>query len=159
MVTAFSFVTQMSNAVLIFLCGIVLLFLLKSIKLNDKLWLASVVSILIIVLITLSHTASYYSLAEKLREQEEALNTLKVEYAVMKSQTDSARATFGDAKRDVALSRTELNELQSKVNAEFDRTVREIRSVYADISDEELNRRFNNAVRKARQNFQKNVFQ
>lgn len=159
MVPALSVVSQLSNAVLLFLCGVILLFLLKSVNLKDKLWLASVVSVLLVVLISLTQIASYYSLVERLREREEALESLKTAYAALKSETDAARETYAGAKKDVTLSRYELNELKSKVNTEFDRTVRDIRSVYAGISDEELNRRFSDAVRKAKQNFQKNVFQ
>ena len=159
MVLALSVVSQLSNAILIFLCGVVLLFLLKSINLKDKLWLASIISILLVVLISLSQVVSYYGLVDRLREREAALDTLKTEYAALKSETEAARSTFGNAKKEVALSRKELEDLRTKVNAEFDRTIREIRSVYADISDEELDRRVNNAVRKAREHLRANVFQ
>lgn len=158
MVLTISFVPHLSNLVLVLFCGIVLLFLLKSAKLTDKLWLASVASIVVVVLISIGQIVSYNNLAEQLRDKESSLDTLKIEYAKLKSTTESARAEFSDARQNVALSRRELDDLRNKVTAEFERTIREIRGVYANISDEELNRRFNNAVRKARQNFQDNVF-
>ncbi len=158
MISAFSVFSHLSNAFLIVLCGVVLLFLLKSVNLKDRLWLASVVSILLIVLISLGQIASYSTLAQRLQQQEASLDTLKMQYDVLKSETASARTTFGEAKQDVAASRKELGDLRNRVNAEFDRTIREIRNVYADISDEDLNRRFNDAVRKAKQNLQNNVF-
>ncbi len=158
MISAFTVFSHLSNAFLIVLCGVVLLFLLKSVNLKDRLWLASVVSILLIVLISLGQIASYSTLAQRLQQQEASLDTLKMQYDVLKSETASARTTFGGAKQDVAASRKELGDLRNRVNAEFDRTIREIRNVYANISDEDLNRRFNDAVRKAKQNLQNNVF-
>ena len=159
MVLALFFFTHWSNVLAIILCCIVVLFLLKSINIKDKLWLASVVSIAIVALLSVEQIVSYSNLLEQLREKESALDSLKCEYATLKAQTESARSTFAEAKQVVSVSRKELDDLRTKVNAEFERTILEIRSVYADISDEELNRRFNNAVRKARQNFQNNVFQ
>jgi membrane-associated HD superfamily phosphohydrolase len=159
MVLAFSIFTHWSNVLVIILSGVVVLFLLKSINLRDKLWLASVVSIAIIALLSVGQIVSHNNLIEQLREKELALDTLKSDYAALKTETEPARLKFADAKESVSMSRRELDDLRTKVTAEFERTIREIRSVYANISDEELNRRFNNAVRKARQNFQNNVFQ
>ena len=159
MIPVISVFSQFSNALLIFLCGVVLLYLLKSIHLKDRLWLASVASILVIVLVSLGQIASYYSMNERLRAREAALDTLKLQYTSLKSSTETARLTYGGAKQDVVSSRKELDEIRSRVDAEFDRTIREIRRVYSDISDEELNRRVDAAVRTAKQNLRKNVFQ
>lgn len=159
MVLALFMLTQVSNVVLIMLCGIVLLFLLKTMKPTDKLWLASVASILCIVLLAMSQIASYNNLSQQLQDKEAALQVLTAEYARVKAATESARASYSDARKDVSISRQEFDDLRNKVTAEFERTIREIRSVYAEISDEELNRRFNNAVRKARQHLRENVFQ
>ena len=159
MVLAFSIFAHWSNVLVIILSGVVVLFLLKSINLKDKLWVASVVSIAFVALLSVEQIVSYSNLIEQLREKESALETLKSEYATLKTKTESARSSLADAKEGVSMSREQLNELRTKVTAEFERTIREIKSVYASISDEELNRRFNNAVRKARQNFQNNVFQ
>lgn len=159
MVLAFSIFTHSPNILVIILSGIIFLFLLKAITFKDKLWLASIVSVLLIAFIAIGQIVSYSNLMEKIQAKEEALENTKKEYAKLKSETESARSMFADAKGDVTLSRQELNDLRNKVTAEFDRTIREIRGVYANISDEELNRRFNNAVRKARQNLQNNVFQ
>ena len=159
MIPAVSIFTNISNVVLIILCGVVLLFLLKSITFKDKLWMASVASVLLIVLISIGQIVSMNDLAQHLRDREAALDTMKMAYATLKAETESAQSTFSNAKRDVSLSRQELDQIRSKVTAEFERTVREIRGVYANISDEELNRRFNNAVRKARLHLENNVFQ
>jgi predicted nuclease with TOPRIM domain len=159
MVLAFSIFTHWSNLLVIVLSCIVILYLLKSVNLRDRLWLASVVSIAIIALLSLQQIVSYNNLIEQMREKESALESLKTDYATLKAETESARSTFAEAREGVSISRQELNELRTRVNAEFERTIREIKSVYANISDEELNRRFNNAVRKARLNFQNNVFQ
>ncbi len=158
MIPAFTFLSQLSNACLIFLSGIVLLYLLKSLNLKDKFWFASVVSILFIVLISLGQIASYYGLVAQLREKEQALESLKVQYAVLKSSTEAAGSAYGKTKRDVAESRRQLEAVRAKVDAEFNRTIREIRKVYSTISDEEMNRRFNDAVRTAKQNLRNNVF-
>ncbi len=159
MVLALSIFVHWPNALIIILSSIVLLFLMKSISLKDKLWLASVVSILIVAVLSIGQIVSYNNLIEQIRNKEAALENVKDEYARLKTGTESARSIFADARKDVSVSRQELDDLRTKVTAEFERTIREIRSVYANISDEELNRRFNNAVRKARQNFQNNVFQ
>lgn len=150
---------QLSNFLLIIACGIILLFLLKSPKLSDKLWLTSVGGVLLIVLISITQIVFYTNLHQQLMDKEAALQTLTAEYAKMKLETKSAHSEFADAGKDVDLSRRELNELRDKVTTEFDRTIREIHAVYANISDAELNRRFNNAVRKARKNLQDKVFQ
>ena len=158
MVIAFLQFAQFSNAVLIVLCGIVLLFLLKSIKVTDKLWIASVVSILLVVFISIGQMVSSNELSEKVRQKEAYLDTLRIEYANLKSETSAARVAYNDAKDEVTMSRREFDELQKEVNAEFERTISEIRTVYSGISDEELNRRANNAIRKARFNLKNNVF-
>ena len=159
MVLAFSIFAHWSNVLVIILSGVVVLFLLKSINLKDKLWVASVVSIAFVALLSVEQIVSYSNLIERLREKESALETLKSEYATLKTKTESARLTFADAREGVSMSRRELDDLRTRVTVEFERTIREIKGVYANISDEELNRRFNNAVRKARQNLQNNVFQ
>ena len=159
MVPAFVIFAHWSDIIIIFLCAIVFVFLLKSIKLNDRLWLGSVVSVIIVALLSVDHIVSYGSLMEQLREKEAALESMKEDYQKLKTETKSARATFASAKEGVVMSRQEMDDLRARVNAEFERTIGEIRRVYANISDEELNRRFNNAVRKARQNLQNNVFQ
>ena len=159
MVLAFSLFTQWSNILVIVLSCVIALFLLKSIDLKDKLWLASVAGIAIVALLSLVQIFSYGRLIEQLQERESALESLKGEYAKLKVETESARAVFAGAKEGVSLSRRELDEIRSRVNAEFERTIHEIKTVYANISDEELNRRFNNAVRKARLNLKNNVFQ
>jgi len=148
-----------SNALIVILSCIVFLFLLKSTNLKDKLWLASVASLLIVALISIGQIVAYNNLVDQLKEKETALENLQTEYTKLKSETDAARSTFTDARGDVWVSRQELDDLRAKVKTEFERTIRDIHVVYADISDEELNRRFNNAVRKARQNLQNNVFQ
>jgi hypothetical protein len=159
MVLAFSIFTHWSNLLVVVLSCVVILFLLKSVNLRDKLWLASVVSIAIIALLSVQQIVSYSNLISQLQEKESALDSLKTDYAKLKTETESARATFAEAKERVSKSRQDLMDLRTRVNAEFERTIREIKSVYANISDEDLNRRFNNAVRKARQNLQNNVFQ
>ncbi len=159
MVLAFSIFTYFPNAILIALSGVILLFLLKSINLASKLWVASAASAFVIALVSLLQIFSLNGLAEDLREREAVVDSLSRKYARLKSETIQARSAFSDSGSEVKLSRKELDELQMKVNAEFDRTVAEIRSVYADISDEELNRRVNSAVRKARRNLQTRVFQ
>jgi hypothetical protein len=158
MVLAFSIFTHWPNLLVIVLSCIVILFLLKSTNLKDRLWLASVISIAIIALLSLQQIVSNSNLISQLQEKESALESLKTDYATLKAETESARSTFAEAKEGVSTSRQELNELRTRVNAEFERTIRDIKSVYANISDEDLNRRFNNAVRKARQNLQNNVF-
>ena len=158
MIPAFTILSQLSNACLIFLSGIVLLYLLKSMNLKDKFWFASIVSILFIVLISLGQIASYYGLVAQLREKEQALDTLKLQYAMLKSSTEAAGSAYGETKRDVAESRKQLEAIRAKVDAEFNRIIREIRKVYSNISDEEMNRRFNDAVRTAKQNLRNNVF-
>jgi ABC-type nickel/cobalt efflux system permease component RcnA len=152
MILTLSTFTHVSNAVLILLCGVILLFLLKKVNVRDKLWIASVAGTLLIVFISINQIVTYNNLMEQLRDKEAAVAVLTAEYAKLKSESASARSTVADARKDVSLSRQELDELRKKVNAEFERTIREIRSVYANISDEQLSRRFNNAVRKARQN-------
>ncbi len=158
MIIAFLSFVNLSNALLIFLCGIVLLFLLKSIRISDKLWVASFVSVLLIVLISITQTVSYNSLYEQMREKEAMLDTLRIDYAKMKSETVAARVVYADAKTDVTMSRREFENLQKQVNAEFERTVSEIRSVYSQITDEDLDRRANNAIRRARLNLRTNIF-
>jgi hypothetical protein len=159
MVLAFSLFTHWSNILVIILCCVIALFLLKFINLKDRLWLASVAGISIVALLSVMQIVSYSNLIEQLREKESALESLNGEYAKLKAETESARAVFAGAKEGVSLSRRELDEIRSRVNAEFERTIHEIKTVYANISDEELHRRFNNAVRRARQNLQNNVFQ
>ncbi|HEY6952929.1 MAG TPA: hypothetical protein VI758_11010 [Bacteroidota bacterium] len=159
MVHALSFFSQLSDFIVIILCCVVFLFLLKSINLRDKLWLASVAAVGIVALLSIVQIVSYADIAEQLRQKEMTIDTLKNDYARLKSETESARASFTNAKTSIAVSRQELSDLRKKVNTEFERTIKEIRAVYADIADEELDRRFNNAVRKSRQNFQKNIFE
>jgi hypothetical protein len=159
MVLAFSLFTHWSNILVIILCCVIALFLLKFINLKDKLWLASVAGTAVVALLSIMQIVSYNRLVEQLQEKESALESLKGEYAKLKVETESARTVFADAKEGVSLSRRELDEIRSKVNAEFERTIHEIKTVYANISDEEINRRFNNAVRKARLNLKNNVFQ
>ena len=159
MVYAFSLFAHLSNAILIVLCAIVLLFLLKTMKVSDKLWVASVGSTILIVVIAVVQIVSYNNLAKQVQHKEAVLDTLRCEYGKLKSETEIARARHSEARAEVSMSRMEFEELQKKVTAEFDRTIQEIRNVYANISDEELNRRVNNAVRKARLNLQNSVFQ
>jgi len=159
MVLAFSVFTHWSNILVIILSCIVVLFLLKSINLKDRLWLASVASIAVVALLSVAQIISSNNLAEQLRVKELALESLKEDYAKLQIDTESARTMFTEAKEGVSISRRELDEIRSRVNAEFERTIHEIKTVYANISNEELNRRFNNAVRKARLNLQNNVFQ
>ncbi len=148
----------LSNAILIFLCGIILLFLLKSIKVNDRLWIAGLISVLLIVFISITQMVSYNNLAEQVREKEAVLDTLRIEYARLKSRTSAAQIAYVDAKNTVTMSRLEFDDLQKRVNSEFERTISEIRSLYSQISDEELDRRANNAIRRARSNLKNNIF-
>jgi septal ring factor EnvC (AmiA/AmiB activator) len=159
MVLASSVFTHVSNALLVLLCGVVLVFLLKKVNVRDKLWLASVASVVLIVFISIDQMVVYYNLLQQLSDKEAAIALLTKEYARMKSETAEAGSTFNETKKEVSLSRRELEELRKKVNSEFEQTIRDIRGVYADISDEELNRRFNNAVRRARKNLNTIVFQ
>lgn len=159
MILAMILFENFSNAVLIVLCGIVLLFLLKSIRVGDKLWVASVASAILIVIISVVQIVSYNNLAKQIEQKEAVLDTLRCEYAKLKSETEAAQPRYIEAKEAVSMSRQEFQDLQNKVTAEFERTIQEIRKVYANISDEELNRRVNNAVRRARFNLQNSVFQ
>jgi hypothetical protein len=95
---------------------------------------------------------------EQLRENEALIETMKQDYEKLKSETVSARTAYDDTKRQTDLSRGELDILRKKVNAEFDRTTTEIKRIYSGISDEDLDRRFNEAVRRSRNNLQNNVF-
>jgi hypothetical protein len=155
---AFLQFVHFSNAVLITLSGLVLVFLLKSIRVTDKLWIASVVSVLLIVLISIAQIVSYNELSERVRQQEAVLDTLRTEYARLKDETGVARAAYIDAKNTITMSRQEFGELEKAVGAEFERTMNEIRGVYSQISDEDLNRRANNVIRRARLNLKNNVF-
>ena len=159
MVLAFSFFVDWSGSLTILLCAVVLLFLIKSINIKDRLWLASVCSVSIVALIALYQIIAQNNLLEQLREKEAKIASLQSEYDRMKIETQRAQSTFDGAGAAVRTSRNELDELQRKVNAEFDRTVGEIRRIYADISDEDLSRRFNDAVRTSRRNLKTNVFQ
>ncbi len=158
MAIAFLQSVYLSNAVLIILCGMILLFLMKSMKLNDRLWIISVASVVLIVVISIVQMVSYGNLSEQVREKEAALDTLRTEYAILKSETSTARIAYADAKNSVTMSHREYEDLEKEVNREFERTIDEIRTVYSNISDEDLDRRANDAIRKARLNLKKNVF-
>ncbi len=158
MVLAFLQIVYLSNAVLIVFCGVILLFLLKSMKIRDKLWIASIVSILLIVLTSIIQIVSYNNLWEEVRQKESLLDTLRTEYAKLKSESAAARVTYADTKNAIRMSRQEFDQLQKNIDDEFERTVAEIRSVYANISDEDLDRRANNAIRKARYNLKNTIF-
>ena len=158
MVPAIVLFPHLSNILLILLCGVILLSLLKFPRLTDRLWLAGIASVALIVLISIGQIVSYNRLAERLAQKEATLDTLKSQYASLKSLTQKAKSEFAAVGNDVRLSRQEYGILKERVTAEFDRTIRDIHTVYAAISDEELDRRFTIAVRKARKNLQDNVF-
>lgn len=147
-----------SNGLLVIFSAIILLFLLKSINLKDRLWLFAFVAALLIAAVTIYQIVGYNNLIEQLRDREAKIAALEKEYQEKKLKIASARSSFDSATKDVAGSRSELDAVRKKANAEFDRTISEIKTIYADISDEELDRRFNDAVTKARRNFKNNVF-
>jgi hypothetical protein len=158
MVLAFSFVPYWSNGLILLSCAVVLLFLLKSINIKDKLWLASICGVLTVALISIYQIIAHNNLMEQLREKEAKIAALQTEYDRMIAETEHARTTFEEARGAVKTSRAELDALQKKVNAEFDKTVNEIKRIYANISDEELDRRLNETIRKSRKSLQTNVF-
>ncbi len=159
MVLAFVIFNQWSSAFLALLSVIILIFLFRSIQITNKLWLASVVSAVLIGIISVAHIFAYNSLLDRLKNQEAALEEMKSKYETMKAETAAARETYNDSRANATSSKEDLEKRKAKLNTEFDKAVGEIRSVYAGISDEELDRRVNSAVRKARQNLQHNVFQ
>ncbi len=151
--------SQWSNFFLVLLSVIILVFLLRTVQIRNRLWIASFIAAILVGLISISHIVAYNSLLEQLKNQEAALESMKSTYEKLKSESVAARGNYDDSRSNVKSSREELEVIKQRLNTEFDKAIREIRAVYAGISDEELDRRVNNAVRKARQNLQKNVFQ
>lgn len=158
MVLALSLVGQWSNVLIVLLSIVILVFLLRSIQITNKLWLSSFIAVILIGLITISHIVAYNSLTEQLKNQEAAIDTMKANYEILKSESVAAQGAYEESRNGVKTSREDLAIMKQRLNTEFDKAIRDIRTVYAGISDEELDRRANNAVRKARQTLQKNVF-
>jgi Skp family chaperone for outer membrane proteins len=158
MVLALVFFGQWSSILVVFLCLVVLASLIRSINVKDKVWLSGFVAILLVALISVLQIFAYSNLAEQLSGKEAALETMSNNYTKLKSESENGRTTYDDLRKNVHTSKSELDDLQRKVNAEFERTVAEIKRIYADISDEELDRRVNAIVRKANRNLQNNVF-
>jgi peptidoglycan hydrolase CwlO-like protein len=158
MVLALVFLGQWSNILVVFLSLVVLVSLIRWINFKDKVWLSGFVAVILVALISVLQIFAYNNLADQLSDKEVALETMSNNYTKLKSASDEARATYDDVRKNVHTSKSELDDLQRKVNAEFERTVAEIKRIYADISDEELDRRVNAIVRKANRNLQNNVF-
>jgi hypothetical protein len=152
MILALLLSLQWPNVLLVLVSLAVLVSLLRIIDLKDTRWIVTFLGTLAVYQIVARNSA-----LEQLREKEALIETMKQDYEKLKSETASARTTYDDAKKAAELSRAELDVLRKKVNAEFDRTTTEIKRIYSGISDEELDRRFNDALRRSRGNLQKNV--
>lgn len=149
---------QWPNVLLFFVSLAVLVSLLRIINLKDTRWIVSFLGMIVIAVLAFYQIVAHNIALEQLRQKEALIETMKQDYEKLKSETASARTAYDDTKRQTDLSRGELDVLKKKVNAEFDRTTTEIKRIYSGISDEDLDRRFNEAVRRSRNNLQNNVF-
>lgn len=158
MILALLLSLQWPNVLLVLVSLAVLVSLVRIINLKDTRWIVSFLGMIMIAVLGIYQILAHNNALEQLREKEALIESMKQDYAKLKSETASARTTYDDAKKETDLSRVELDILRRKVSAEFDRTTTEIKRIYSGISDEDLDRRFNDAVRKSRNNLQKNVF-
>lgn len=149
---------QWPNVLLVLVSLAVLVSLVRIINLKDTRWIVSFLGTIVIAVLAVYQVVVHNNALEQLREKEVLIETMKQDYEKLKAETASARTTYNDTKKETDLFRTELDVLRKKVNAEFDRTTAEIKRIYSGISDEELDRRFNDAVRRSRNNLRKDVF-